>query len=254
MNPPKISVVTVCWNAASTIEKTLESVRSQVYPNLEHVIVDGGSTDGTLAIVDRYRERIATVVSEKDRGIYDAMNKGVRLSTGDVVYFLNADDSFVDERVVADVAQAFAEDDRRLLVYGDVVYQEAPDGIVYGPARAFKSFSIHEFIHNPFCHQAVFAKRSLFDDPGPFDLRYKYVADYEWFMRVFKSKPEGLHCIDRKIANYFFAGRSYTQSTVTRREKSAAYFRHMMSPYTLWYTFRYHVVRGWKKKLMGETW
>ena len=129
MSTIKVSVITVCFNAAPTIERTIRSVCSQTGANVEYIVVDGGSTDGTLEILGRHAGRIDRLVSEKDEGIFDAMNKGIGLSSGDVVYFLNADDYFVDARVLADVARAFEEDPARAFVYGNVVLEDEPSGI-----------------------------------------------------------------------------------------------------------------------------
>jgi len=122
-----VSVITVSYNAAKTVGATLDSVRAQTWRPLESVWVDGGSDDGTRDIVARYADIAGSVVSEPDRGIYDAMNKGIALARGDILHFLNADDRFVDERVIADVAQLFAADPGLDLVYGDAVYL-TPDG------------------------------------------------------------------------------------------------------------------------------
>jgi glycosyltransferase involved in cell wall biosynthesis len=252
--PLTISVVTVCFDAAETIETTLRSVLSQSWPHVEYIVIDGGSTDGTMDIVRRHATGIARIVSEKDNGIYDAMNKGIALSTGDVVYFLNADDSFVDDRVLDDIARAFAEDERRLLVYGNVIYEGAPTGVVYERATPFATFGVHEFLRKPFCHQAVFARRELFADAENFDTRFRYVADYEWYIKVFKRHPDGLFAIDRDIARYFYRGRSTTDGANTRREKRAVWYRHLRSPALFWYDFRYMLLRGWKKKIMGQPW
>ena len=167
MNSPLITVVTVCFNAASTIERTIQSIQSQTWGAIEHVVVDGGSTDGTMDVVRRYADGIATIVSEKDAGIFDAMNKGVRLSHGDILYFLNADDSFVDDRVVEDIAAAFRADPTRMLVYGNVLLKGAPAGTGNFYAHAFRKHSISEFLHNAFCHQAVFVRRELFTRARP---------------------------------------------------------------------------------------
>ena len=252
--PIRITVVTVCFNAASTIEVTLRSMAHQTWPHVEYLVIDGASTDDTLAVVQRYAAHITRIVSEKDKGIYDAMNKGIALATGDVIYFLNADDSFVDDTVLADIAQVFAEDPSRMLVYGNVVYQDAPEGIVYGPAVPLREGSIHEILHKPFCHQATFARLALFDRVGRFDLGFRYVADYEWYIKAFKADPKSLYQVDRNIANYYYQGRSYTQGEKTRKEKATVFFRHLMSIDMLWYWWRYMVLRGWKKKLFREQW
>src|SRR5512135_528741 len=101
----KFSIVTVCYNSVQTIEDTLRSVAAQTWPEVEHILVDGGSTDGTLAIIERYRQSLAKVISEPDHGIYDAMNKGVHASTGDVIGFLNADDFYAHAGVLGEVAK-----------------------------------------------------------------------------------------------------------------------------------------------------
>ena len=251
---PTISVITVCFNAAKTIERTLQSLAAQRYPHVESVIVDGKSSDRTLEIVARYATPKTTIVSEPDAGIYDAMNKGIGLSTGDVLYFLNADDSFVDDDVLADIAQVFADDPRRLFVFGNVVYDGAPEGLRFGPAQPFRTFSVREFLDKPFCHQAVFAHRRLFDTLGSFDTSHRYVADYAWYTRVFKTHPDAMHAVDRDIAHYFYNGRSRIDDATTRREKRGVHYAQLRSPAMLWYDFRYMILRGWKKRLLGEPW
>ena len=250
--PVRISVVTVCFDAVATIEETVRSVRSQRGADVEYVVVDGASSDGTLDVLQRYRSDIDVLVSEKDNGIFDAMNKGIARSTGDVLYFLGADDSLVDDRVLADVAAAFAADPTRLIVYGNVVFRGAPDGRRYGPAKPFRTWTIREFLDNSFCHQALFARRSLFTDVGLFDDRFRYSADYEWVIKVFRHRPRGFHYLDRLIANYNFQGLSYTQGDTTRREVRKHYFKHLMSVDMLWYFFRFVLLRGWRKKLSGR--
>src|SRR5512139_2191450 len=118
---PLVSVVTVCYNAAGTIAATLDSVRAQTWRPLESVVVDGGSKDGTLDIVARYADVTGTVVSEPDGGIYDAMNKGIDLARGDILHFLNADDSFVDDGVIEAALAVFIAEPEVDLVYGDAV-------------------------------------------------------------------------------------------------------------------------------------
>ena len=118
---PKISVITVVRNGAATIEDTIRSVASQDYPRIEHVVIDGASTDGTLDIVRRQRDKIAAFQSEPDRGMYDAMNKGLALATGEIVGFLNADDIYADSSVLREIADTLwaSEVDA---CYGDLVY------------------------------------------------------------------------------------------------------------------------------------
>ncbi|MEO8937737.1 MAG: glycosyltransferase family 2 protein [Burkholderiaceae bacterium] len=254
MTLPKVSVITVCFNAADSIERTIESVRSQTYRGIEHVVVDGASTDGTMDIVRRHADGIATIVSEKDGGIFDAMNKGIGLSTGDIVYFLNADDSFIDDRVVEDVAAAFIEDGSRALVYGNVILKGAAPGLINYPAFPFKSRSISEFLHNSFCHQAVFVRRALFAKLGLFECQYRYSADYEWIIRAFKADGgRDFHFIDRNIAYYFVLGRSQQHAAVTDREVHRMHRKHFLSLEYAWYFIRYVWLRRLKKRLLNQT-
>lgn len=248
----KVTIITVCFNAAKFIEKTIQSVLTQTDANIEYIIVDGDSTDDTLAIISKYSGRINKIVSEKDAGIYDAMNKGIALATGDVIYFLNADDCFVDENVVADVARAFQENDTRMLVYGNVVLVGAPEGFDFAPAKAFQSRSITELLHNSYCHQAIFARKSLFIDVGIFNCQYKLAADYDWIVRSFKYNREGFFFLNREIAFYSYFGQSRQQDVVTRKEKKDIQFRTLLSLEFLWYYFRYVFVRGLKKDILGE--
>ena len=153
----KLSIITVCYNSAQFIEKALQSIQAQTYEDIEKVIVDGGSSDGTQDIVRRYLGPRDKFVSETDNGIYDAMNKGVAMATGDVVYFLNADDRLADTGVVNEMMTIFRKDWDKAVVYGRVLYEDMPvetkgrqPGQIYSE-KAFLSYTI--------CHQAVFARR-----------------------------------------------------------------------------------------------
>lgn len=172
---PRITVITVCFNAQDVIEKTLRSVVSQTYENLEYVIVDGASKDGTMTIVERYRDRIerrGRIVSEPDKGLYDAMNKGVRLATGEWFLLLNCDDVFVDEHVVADVAAFIEAHPEADIVYGNTEQVWEYGTIVSAPTEAYRN---HKMCISP---QATFVRTALHLS-HPFDLKYRYAADFE---------------------------------------------------------------------------
>jgi glycosyltransferase involved in cell wall biosynthesis len=180
----KISIVTVALNAATTIEDTLRSVASQTYPNIEHIVIDGGSTDGTLEIVQRHRGRIATLISEPDRGIYDAMNKGIAAATGDIVGTLNADDFYVNEYVLENIARAFVDPDVGAC-YADLVYVDRRDinkVIRYWKSRPYAD-GLFEIGWLP-AHPTFILRRALYQRYGGFDLRYRYQADFELTMRM----------------------------------------------------------------------
>src|SRR5690606_11312876 len=124
---PKVSVITVCFNSESTIRDTIESVRGQRYENIEHIIVDGGSSDGTMDVVSEYADSLGGVVSEPDKGLYDAMNKGIRLASGDIVGILNSDDFYECNDVIGAIVDSFVDDPNLDIVFGDVVFVQPED-------------------------------------------------------------------------------------------------------------------------------
>ena len=179
----KISVVTVCFNSDETIRETIESVLAQDYPNIEHIIVDGGSSDSTLEIIKEYEDRISCVISEPDKGIYDAMNKGVKVSTGDYVGTLNSDDMFFHEHVVSDIVKLLEGADFDA-VYGDLVLvnRDNTSEIVRSySSKFFKKWMIRFGLMLP--HPTFYVKRHLFDKLGYFKINYRVAADFELITR-----------------------------------------------------------------------
>jgi len=181
---PLVSVITVVRNAAATISETIESVLSQDYPNLEYVIVDGDSTDGTLHIIEQHRDRIATFVSEQDAGIYFGMQKGLQCSTGSMVLFLNADDVFVGSRslshlVDARVACGIAGP---VICYSDYVrfYPKLGRSFVVTATGGLRQGM-------ELCHQAMIADRCAYDRVGGFDTSFRLAADFDWVARAKRS-------------------------------------------------------------------
>jgi len=182
--PIKISVVTTCYNSASTIAETLASVAGQTHPDIEHIIVDGGSTDRTMDIVDRHRQRLAKVISEPDNGIYDAMNKGIALASGDIVGFLNSDDQFASPLELEFVAKAF-EDPHIDACHADLVYVAERD-----PGRVVRYWKSGEYRPGRFrtgwmpAHPTFYVRRSVYQKFGGFDLQFHLQADFELTMRL----------------------------------------------------------------------
>ena len=182
-----VSVVTVCYNSRETIADALESVRVQSWPHKEHIVVDGASTDGTLEVVERYREGLARLVSEPDEGLYDAMNKGVRLASGDVVCFLNADDVYAGPEVLAQVARIMAEKDLDA-VYGDAEFVGRQGGC--HTVRRYRSARFRPdrigWGWMP-AHPTLFLRRKLFDKYGLFRTDFRIAGDFELVARMFKG-------------------------------------------------------------------
>ncbi len=180
---PKISVITVVRNAADTIEETVLSVLAQKYPNIEHIVVDGVSTDDTLEILNRYRDKIARIVSEPDHGIYDAMNKGLALATGEIIGCLNADDIYEHPHVLDRIAAAFT-DENIGACYGDLVYVDPHDMSTVW--RYWKSCDYREGLCDKGwmpAHPTFYVRRRVYERLGGFDLRYPRQADFELTMR-----------------------------------------------------------------------
>jgi len=178
-----ISIITVTYNAAATIETTICSVASQSYSYVEHIIIDGGSTDGTLDVVARHDDKIAHVVSEPDDGIYDAMNKGIRLATGDIVGILNADDMYFNTDCLNTVADEFVRTQSDS-VFADLVYVR-PDNLDK-VVRYYQSnnFSINRFSSGWMpAHPTFFVKRECYERYGLFKTDYCIAADYELLLR-----------------------------------------------------------------------
>ena len=181
----KISIITVAFNAAHTIADTLESVAVQTHPDIEHIVVDGASTDSTLEIVERHGKRVARLISEPDHGIYDAMNKGLGLATGDVIGFLNADDVYADNGVLERVS-AIMEKQKLDALFGDAefVNQARPNQ----PLRRYRSdrFRPERIAWGWMpAHPALFLKRDLYERFGTFRTHYRIAGDFELVARMF---------------------------------------------------------------------
>ena len=183
----KISIITVVLNNSSTIKDAIESVLSQTYHDIEYIIIDGCSTDGTLEIIQGYSKHITKIISEKDKGIYDAMNKGISLSSGDIIGILNSDDVYFDENVIKDVINAF-EMNQTDSIYGDLMYVERNDLskiVRYWKSSVFKIGSFAKGWHPP--HPTFFTKKNLYDRYGLFDINMKVSADFDLMLRFLEK-------------------------------------------------------------------
>ena len=202
----EFSIITVSKNAAATLERSIQSVAEQRHRPRDYIIIDAASSDGTSAIVDRYRGPVTHFISEPDQGIYDAMNKGLALAQGDFVYFLGADDSLIDDRVLADVAKALDRAPCDLL-YGGIEVGFADGHVVpFMPPPPADALSF--MICGCLPHQASFASRRAFDLAGKFDTRYRIAGDYDWFLRVLTRADLVTRRIERTIASYQMGGLS----------------------------------------------
>ena len=181
----KISVVTAVYNRVDTVAEALQSVRSQTWPSVEHIVIDGGSTDGTLSVLQAHSRSLDVLVSEPDKGLYDALNKGIGRASGDVVGFLHADDRFEAVDSLARVAAAFDDPDVGA-VYGDLVYVQEKDPaqvVRYWRAGSFDPGSLGRGWMPP--HPTLYVRRAIYERIGGFDTRFHISADYESILRMF---------------------------------------------------------------------
>lgn len=238
MNTPKISIITVSYNSAETISDSLHSVKKQKYGNSEHIVIDGASNDDTLAIVQREGPHVAKVVSEPDSGIYDAMNKGLAMATGDLVGFLNSDDVYADETVLSDVAECFATNNVDY-VYGDIQMLNEIGEVVRHwqtgdiPAKGLWNSQIP--------HPALFVRRSLLISLTPaFDPSYRISADLkQQLILINKLGARGAY-IKRPLTLMSIGGASTggLRSYATGWKESARAYNEVFGGGGWWYTIK----------------
>lgn len=233
---PKFSIITITFNAAGVIEPTLKSVLEQTYSNYEYLLIDGGSTDGTVEKAKASGIEFAHIVSERDNGLYDAMNKGIKLASGDYLCFLNAGDSFYSPQTLQTIADtASGEEELPHVLYGETAEVDearnfvrmrrlkAPDKLTW---RSFKDGML-------VCHQAFYARRDI----APlYDLKYRLSADVDWCIRVMKASSK-LVKVDAVVVNYLQNGLSLKHHRASLVER----FRIMSSHYGLLPTIGRHI-------------
>lgn len=200
----KISVITATWNSGKTVEDTIKSVLQQTYTDIEHVIKDGGSKDNTMEICNRYKRNVCstsdapqgkcmTILSGKDKGIYDAMNQGVQAATGDVIGILNSDDFFTNDDVLERVAREFEADPELEAVYGDIHFVAA-DATLANPGKCTRYYSsamfrpwLLRFGFMP-AHPSFYVRREVYEKYGLYDLQFRTSSDFEWMVRLFAKE------------------------------------------------------------------
>ena len=179
----KITIITVCYNSEKTIKTTLDSVANQTFEKIEHIIIDGKSTDQTISIVKKY-PHVKKIISESDKGIYDAMNKGIKIATGDIIGFLNSDDFFANDNVLSRVASTFINNPNLQGCYADLIYTDKKD--ISKSIRYWKSSNfVSGLFSKGWCppHTTFFVKRSIYEKFGNFNLSYNIASDVELMMR-----------------------------------------------------------------------
>lgn len=204
MKKIRFSVITVVFNAFDTIERTIHSVLSQSFDNYEYIIIDGASTDGTQNIIENYRDKITKYVSEPDNGVYDAMNKGIKVASGEYIVFINANDWF--ELDALEIIERAIQDNKADILYGLVKKHNYCGECGYmGTDGTDDPERIH--FYNIYCHQGLFIRKSLYERLGMYDCNYKVFADYEWILNA-HDKGIGPHIVMQVVSNYTMGGLS----------------------------------------------
>jgi glycosyltransferase involved in cell wall biosynthesis len=181
----KISLITVCYNAEKTIEKTIQSVLEQDYADIEYILIDGASNDGTMAIVNKYAQNISVIKSEKDQGMYDGINKGISLATGDVVGILNADDVFSENDILSIIAKVFNTNSEIDAVIGDIAFvkETGKQTRYYSSAKWNPKKFVWGFMP---AHPTFYCKKEIFIELGAYRTDFEIAADYELLIRFLK--------------------------------------------------------------------
>lgn len=211
----KVSIITACFNSVETIETAIRSVMSQQYGEIEYIVVDGGSDDGTLDVIGKYREHIQTLVSGRDGGIYDALNKGLGLATGEIVAFLHSDDCYADSRAIRCVVDAFMHK-KTDCVYGDLQYVKRDDISV-----VVRKWTAGEYRHGMFLqgwmppHPTFFSRLSCYREYGGYDTSFRCSGDYELMLRFLHLRRLSVTYVPTVLVNMRSGGMS--NATLTSR-------------------------------------
>jgi glycosyltransferase involved in cell wall biosynthesis len=211
---PKLSVITIVYNNVRDIERTMLSVLGQTYTNIEYIIIDGLSNDGTLQVIGKYKDRINKLISEKDKGIYDAMNKGLAIATGDYVIFMNSGDEFYAPDTVINVFAAAVDAD---IYYGETeMINDNAQSLGQRRHKAPATFNWRGFKYGmSISHQAIYIRRVLTE---PYDSRYQLSADIDWIIRAAK-KAKKIVNVNRYVAKYLVGGMSKARHRQSLEER-----------------------------------
>jgi len=204
----KLSIVTVCLNSVETVEDTIKSVLIQDYKDIEYIVVDGGSSDGTLDILTKYQSRISTCISEPDNGVYDAMNKGIKLSSGDIVATLNADDMYADETIVGRMLE-FIQKNGLDAAYGDLAYIDPKNGnhvMRFWKAGKYKRGAFYHGWVMP--HPTFFCRKKVFDKYGYFNNSFQIAADFELMLRFVEKHQINVGYLPKVIVKMRTGGKA----------------------------------------------
>jgi len=241
----KITIITATYNSASTITSNISSVNSQTYPSIEHIIIDGASKDDTLEIIKNIPNRITKIVSERDKGIYDALNKGVSLATGDIIGFLHSDDMLASPHTIENIVQAFntplgEKIAGPTIVYGDLIFVNRNDG----------NKMTRKWISEPFRqgllqigwmppHPTIFMRREVYEKHGFFNINLRCSADYDFILRVFSDPTLTIAYIPEVVTIMRMGGMSTKsfKNIINKKKEDYWVLKHNNMPFPIWTLF-----------------
>jgi glycosyltransferase involved in cell wall biosynthesis len=226
-----LSIITVCFNEAKRIKETAESVVNQTIKKFEWIVIDGGSSDGTLEILEHYRLKIDIFISEKDNGIYNAMNKGIGKAKGKYLLFLNGGDHLYDKNIIEKINEKL--ENKADFICGDLVI-ENPNG-TRELWQLSSNISFNYFWRAGLPHSGTFIKRDLFEEFGLYNESYKICADFEWFVRTFKKRKLFTQYVNFPISVFYRDGLSQQNQALRRKEE-----KHIKKKYYSLYFRLYH--------------
>jgi glycosyltransferase involved in cell wall biosynthesis len=229
---PLITILTVVYNDAENLEKTLKSIADQDYKEYEFVLVDGGSTDGTLAVIRHYEHLISKWISEPDNGIYDAMNKGIKMAGGMYINFLNAGDEYCSHETLGEVNAILKEGKDIDILYGKVMNDSnGEQSLKYITGKPINPFGLYMTI--PICHQTMFVKLKAFDIVGSYSTDLRITSDYEWLVKYYRKMKNlhKLHFMDKPLILYKHGGFSFQNMRKVALERAEIAKNHFPWPY-----------------------
>lgn len=231
---PLVSIITVCFNSSRTILDTITSVNNQTYQEIEHIFIDGQSTDNSVSIIEENAKREPRLISEKDSGLYDAMNKGIKLCRGSIVFILNSDDVFFNKNIVENIVTMFIQNPKTKIIYSNILFSENQnlDKIIrkWKVSNEYKKGCFQSGWHPP--HPGFVVQKEIYDKFGGFDLRFKITADFDLMLRFLE-----VHSVPSKFFNEYTVVLRYGGASTgikgilkTRKELSLIFKKNNMAP------------------------